>query len=162
MYFIGYYGSIQLIDEKNIEKLSNSLIWRYSVYFQNISIPTSSFIKMSGKFTKSRAEINILAAGTMEMIGKGFKDLDAILGHMNLSNMVYKTFDNTATFVDFYASTVVKKTIKTAQLKEKSKFIALESKMDEHKITKIKKSQIEGDKNIHIIIMKIHFLELVF
>jgi hypothetical protein len=129
---IDCHGPIQLIDEKNIEGLSSSLIWRCSGCFQDISIPTSSFIKASEKFAKPRAEINILAVGAIEMIGKGFKGLDVILGHMDLPNMVHKTFDNTATFIGSYASTVVKETIKTAQLEEKSKLIALGSKMDEH------------------------------
>ncbi len=39
------HGSIQLVDERNIEGLSSSLIWKCSICFQEIIIPTSSFIK---------------------------------------------------------------------------------------------------------------------
>ena len=126
------HGSIDLVNEENIEGLSSSLIWRCSNCYQEISIPTSLTIKSKEKFAKPRAEINILAVGAIEMIGKGYKGLDTILGHLNIPNMVHKTFDLIAKFIGSYAKTIADESMNKAQLEEKNK-LAINSSINDHK-----------------------------
>jgi hypothetical protein len=119
------HGLIDLVNEENIEGLSSSLIWRCSKCFQEISVPTSLTIKSKEKFAKSRAEINILAVGAIEMIGKGYKGLDTILGHLNIPNMVHKTFDMIAKFIGSYAKTVADESMNKAQSEEKTNWLSI-------------------------------------
>ncbi len=66
----------------------------------------------------------------MEMIGKGYKGLDTVLGHLDIPSMSHRTFDTTARFIGSYVKTVSNESMNKAQVEERKKLEVTGSLMD--------------------------------
>jgi len=86
-------GNIALVDEANKRGLSSTLVWRCGMCREKTAIQTSEHVYTSNG---TRAEVNLLAVGATEMIGKGYTALDSFLGQMGVPNMAKQTFSDTA------------------------------------------------------------------
>jgi hypothetical protein len=86
-------GSLDIVKETNIRGLSSSLVWKCNHCEKETSVPTSDFVSLPS--VGKRAEVNLLAVGGIEMIGKGYSGLDTFLGQLGVPNMAKQTFANT-------------------------------------------------------------------
>jgi len=125
-------GKLELVKEKNIQGLSSSLVWSCMSCKEELAIPTSHMIKSNIPKGKPRSEVNLLAVGGMEMIGKGYAGLNSFLTHLDIPSMSHTTFDKTALFIGKAAQQVVEESLNKAHVEEKEKLVQKGVQMDQH------------------------------
>lgn len=122
-------GNIELVKEINKKGLSSTLVWKCGKCGEEISIPTSELIQT---VEGTRAEVNLLAVGATEMIGKGYTGLDTFLGQLGIPNMAKQTFADTALLFGKAVEEVAADSLKKAQEEEREKLIAAGVQPDEY------------------------------
>ncbi len=122
-------GNIALVNEANKRGLSSTLVWRCGVCSEQTAIPTSEHVHTPNG---TRAEVNLLAVGATEMIGKGYTALDSFLGQMGVPNMAVQTFADTALVFGKAVETVATESLQRAREEEKGKLIGAGIQPDEH------------------------------
>ena len=125
-------GKLELVEEKNIQGLSSSLVWSCMSCKEELAIPTSHMIKSNIPKGKPRSEVNLLAVGGMEMIGKGYAGLNSFLTHLDIPSMSHTTFDKTALFIGKAAQQVVEESLNKAHVEEKEKLVQKGVQIDQH------------------------------